>query len=121
MSLISPSPPLEPYWLANQQPKVLALVRALAPVIASQSISINAICPSMTESALTHGTMSVVPKELVSTMDKVMEAYEQLIDTDDSSTALEIKADGIFDRKPLDPALAQQWIDFGMGGFTAGK
>jgi len=95
----------------------LALVRALAPVVASADISINAICPSMTESALTHGSMSLVPKDLVSTMDKVMEAYARFVDTDVSGTALEINAHGIFDRKPLDPELAQQWIDFGMAGF----
>ncbi|MBB5958390.1 NAD(P)-dependent dehydrogenase (short-subunit alcohol dehydrogenase family) [Saccharothrix tamanrassetensis] len=74
--------PLDPLYGANKA-AVVALVRALGPVLAADGVTVNAVCPSFADTAIISGFKSFLESSgmPVLTVDEVVDAYLAVLRT----------------------------------------
>lgn len=117
--------PLAPLYNATKH-GVLALTRASSPLLATDNIAVNCICPAYVATAMTPAEVTALwPPEYVTPISTMLRAYDELTDdhgrvdkTDGKSDgpdgtvkagqSVECVVDRLFYRKPVDYADASQ-------------
>ncbi|KIV97383.1 hypothetical protein PV10_01139 [Exophiala mesophila] len=113
--------PLAPLYNATKH-GVLALTRAVSPLLATDNIAVNCICPAYVDTAMTpSGVTALWPPEYITPISTMLRAYDELtdergrVDKSDGKSdgedgvvkagqSVECVVDRLFYRKPVDYA-----------------
>ncbi|KIX97753.1 uncharacterized protein Z520_06531 [Fonsecaea multimorphosa CBS 102226] len=88
------------------------LVRSIAKSLAEENIQINAICPGLTDTGITHQAIPSFRADIITPMANHMACFEHFLDTDASGAAMEVDAGGMYNRaRPDFHSKHQQWMD----------
>ncbi|KEZ41758.1 hypothetical protein SAPIO_CDS6733 [Scedosporium apiospermum] len=86
---------------------VVGLVRAMAPRLKAENITINCLCPGIISTRLTERLMSLIPTEAITPIETVMKCYDRFINGDETGCTAEVSKDQIYLRDQ--PEYADEW------------
>lgn len=107
----------------------------MAPGLAQENIFMNALCPGLTDTGITHGAIAQFPAEIITPMAYHMQAWERFLDAANvSGVIMEVDAAGLYERPPAeywspqhqnwltDPESLARWANSGpLGASQVGK